>query len=522
MANKIIHKRTATASNIPGAGILDYGELAINYTDKKLFIKDAADNVVEIAQDQAACTSSIIPATDQAIDLGSPTKQWRDVYVGPGSLYVNGQKVLEEAAGTIIVGADVDQNLQMKTTGTGDIELLAAGTGVVQLKGTVSILAGKNLTSSDSNPISCSVGFDMSNEKITNLATPTATADAATKAYVDGILTAGSAATFGNVTMGNLTVNGTTTTVNSTTLNVADLNITVANGAASAAAANGAGLTVDGASATLLYGSAGDDWTFNKTVNAPSFTASTGDISATLGNVTASGGETMIGNEGGANNGLHAEWDATNSRYKHHITYNDGGGNFNIRVGNVHDGGSVCTEASFPFHMEYVQNNGNLNIKTTSAAQAVDDVITWDTVYTFKANGTLTATAFDGEATSAQYADLAEMYAADGDIEPGTVVSFGGTAEVTTCTEDGDRRVAGVVSSDPAYLMNSKAAGVPVALQGRVPCKVTGVVRKGDMMVAAGNGAARAEADPKMGQVIGKALEDSDGDAVIEVVVGRL
>jgi len=65
---------------------------------------------------------------------------------------------------------------------------------------------------------------------------------------------------------GNLTVNGTTTTVNSTTLDVADLNITIADGAADAAAANGAGITVDGASATMLYTSATDTWDFNKAI----------------------------------------------------------------------------------------------------------------------------------------------------------------------------------------------------------------------------------------------------------------
>jgi hypothetical protein len=74
--------------------------------------------------------------------------------------------------------------------------------------------------------------------------------------------------------------------------------------------------------------------------------------------------------------------------------------------------------------------------------------------------------------------------------------------------------------------MNSGQTGdhvVPVALQGRVPVLVTGSVRKGDMMVAAINGRARAEADPEVGSVIGKALADFDGvEGVIEVVVGRM
>jgi hypothetical protein len=130
------------------------------------------------------------------------------------------------------------------------------------------------------------------------------------------------------------------------------------------------------------------------------------------------------------------------------------------------------------------------------------------------------------KATSAQYADLAEMYEADGIIEPGTVVCFGGDKEVTLCREDACRRVAGVVSTNPSYLMNSGQTGeyvVPVSLTGRVPVKVTGTVRKGDMMVAALNGRARAEADPVVGSVIGKALADFDGnEGVIEVVVGRM
>ena len=127
--------------------------------------------------------------------------------------------------------------------------------------------------------------------------------------------------------------------------------------------------------------------------------------------------------------------------------------------------------------------------------------------------------------SKALYADLAENYQADAEYAPGTVVVFGGTAEVTVNAEDADRRVAGVVSTNPSYVMNAGLEGAnvaAVALTGRVPTMVVGPVKKGDLMVSAGLGRARAEADPRVGSVIGKALEDFDGaEGTIEVVVGR-
>ena len=133
-----------------------------------------------------------------------------------------------------------------------------------------------------------------------------------------------------------------------------------------------------------------------------------------------------------------------------------------------------------------------------------------------------------GLASSAQYADLAEYYLADAPYAPGTVLEFGGDNEVTICDTVMSTRIAGVVSTAPGYIMNDStlrndANGVAIALQGRVPTKVAGAVRKGDMMVSAGNGHAIACASPVVGSVIGKALENFDGDhGVIEVVVGRV
>ena len=141
---------------------------------------------------------------------------------------------------------------------------------------------------------------------------------------------------------------------------------------------------------------------------------------------------------------------------------------------------------------------------------------------------TIWATTFNGQATSALYADLAENYLGDKDYEPGTVLVFGGDHEVTECNSKGDTRVAGIVTTNPAHLMNSALEGdhvVGLALQGRVPCKVIGVVRKGDMLVtSAVPGYAIVNNSPGVGQVLGKAVSEKDGDAhgTVEIVVGRV
>ena len=127
----------------------------------------------------------------------------------------------------------------------------------------------------------------------------------------------------------------------------------------------------------------------------------------------------------------------------------------------------------------------------------------------------------------ATYADIAEYYEGDTEYEPGTVLVFGGDKEVTTTNAMNDTRSAGVVTTNPAYIMNEGQTGlrVCIALAGRVPCKVVGRVKKGDMLTTSSTpGYAVKATDPKLGSIIGKALEDKDnGEAgVIQVAVGRV
>ena len=129
------------------------------------------------------------------------------------------------------------------------------------------------------------------------------------------------------------------------------------------------------------------------------------------------------------------------------------------------------------------------------------------------------------KATSAQYADLAEVYESDAEYDVGTVVVFGGEKEITQSIIGNDTSVAGVISENPAYLMNSGATGLPVALMGKVKCKVAGHINKGDMLSthASLNGVAKKAHDPAPGTIIGKALENYDSTEIgmINIVVGR-
>lgn len=207
------------------------------------------------------------------------------------------------------------------------------------------------------------------------------------------------------IVTGNLDVRGNVTRIDSTVVSVADLTLTLASGSVNSSQANGAGIFVEGASASFTYATTGDKWVSNKDI--------------------------------------------------------DVGSNY-----------------------------------------------------------------FRGIATSAQYADLAENYLADNAYEPGTVLIFGGEQEVTTTTKYLDSRVAGIVSSNPAYLMNSSLQGnnvVSLALAGRVPCRVIGKVKKGDLISTSEvAGLGKVAENPMIGTVLGKALEDkdTDGEGVIEVVAG--
>ena len=162
-----------------------------------------------VTDQQLQLTGHIIPKEDNTYDLGSSSKMFRDVYIGPGSLYVNGKKVIEDDSGSITVSTTVDQSLHIKTTGTGqttiqsnaglnltttstgDITFTTAN-GQVNFDGDVIVNASKSISSSNSNPIT----------------------------FADPIAVSGTSSMTNLTVTGDLTVQGSTTTIDSTTVNI--------------------------------------------------------------------------------------------------------------------------------------------------------------------------------------------------------------------------------------------------------------------------------------------------------------
>lgn len=220
----------------------------------------------EISFDGSAIAQDIVPSVDNLYSLGSPDKVWRDVYIGPGSLYINGTKILEDNSGTITMYADPGQNLAFGTTGGGSIDF-NAGEATIDVKSDLVILNGKTITTSGGNATVFGGDVNLAGNNLCDIAAPNLGSDATNKDYVDGQISGahqGDKEFSGSVTVqGNLTVQGTTTTVNSQTLSVADNIIDLNSDVVTGAASENAGIRVmrgDESPAQMRWNEAQDYW----------------------------------------------------------------------------------------------------------------------------------------------------------------------------------------------------------------------------------------------------------------------
>lgn len=270
---------------------------------------------------------------------------------------------------------------------------------------------------------------------------------------------------------GDLTVQGTTTTINTQELNIADNSI-VLNSDLTTAPTQNAGIEIERGNQSnveLRWNETSDKWQITNDGSNYNDIATADQVA-----------------------GL-AEVDTLNT-----VTTRGASTSNSITTGGLEVSGSITSSA----------NNAHVIGANTNR---------FATVY---------ATTFDGTALQAQYADLAENYVSDKPYEPGTVMMFGGDAEVTESVGFLNPKIAGVVSTNPAYLMNSTIEGVAIALKGRIPCKVEGPVNKGDLLVSSmtpgvATALAQDSAMPKSICILGKSIEaNSDsGIKIVEIAV---
>ena len=199
-------------------------------------------------------------------------------------------------------------------------------------------------------------------------------------------------------------------------------------------------------------------------------------------------------------------------------------GGISIATGNLYIGGSAGN-AIVTLGTTFANGNGGNAIVATGNTWVSGNILPFGANITYNLGSTTQWwNTFYGRATQAQYADLAENYIADAEYEVGTVVVFGGVAEITVTSTHADHRVAGVVSGKPAYLMNASTPGTAVALRGRVPVKVSGPVVKGDLLVTStmSGYATSVGSDTSYGiKVFAKSLEtnNDDGNKLVEAVI---
>ena len=426
-------------------------------------------------------SSDIIPDAGDTFDLGSSTNRWQNIYV-------NGILSLGQTGGT----AEVRSTAANVTTKIGTTAFPITTSNISDA--TVNTIRVTNYQGGSGN---INIGNVIATGSLTS-GSLSVTGGAAITGNIDGTIFKGTTAIFtGNGSFGSITNTGATTLNGSVTLGDNNSDDVTINGQIKSH-------LIPDATTTYNLGSSTKYWNnlYIDTINAS-------------GNMTFAG---LLNLTSTASPNSNSDVSAP--------LYLDGGAVIEkkLYVGETIDGRDA---ELFKLKLKDLANPTSAS--DTSASFYTDGGAVIEKRLFVGENITTSANVignyFEGTATSALYADLAEVYSADADYEPGTVVKIGGSAEVTQTTSFNDPEVFGVVSTNPAYLMNAEAEGVAVALTGRVPVKVEGRIKKGERLVSGSKpGFAKAlmKNDYDMRCIIGRALEDKDtfDDDVVEAVIG--
>ena len=421
---------------------------------------------------------------------------------------------------------------------------ITANTGVFTGNGSgLTALAGGNVTGQVANALVAGTVYTAAQPNITSVGTLSSVA-------VTGNVTAGNV--YANSgTVGASLLTGTLTTAaqpNITSVGTLSSLTIAANGDINM---SGTGSNINGValvSATLFEGSGANLTNLNAsnissgtlaqarlansslTVNGTSISlGGSGTITANT-TQTLTLGSYLTGTSFNGGTAVTAAVDATTTNTASKVVARDSSGNFAAGTITATLSGAATTAGTVTTAAQ--PNITSVSTSFTSLTFANAQTITGNNItFSTGANtnaGTLTGnfTLSTGSRLQATYADLAEKYAGDASYEVGTVLVFGGDQEVTIATEYDSHRVAGVVSENAAYIMNSGIVAdypITLALTGRVPVKVHGPVAKGDLMVTGPNGHAVVNNMARAGTILGKALQNFEGGSgIIEVVVGRV
>ena len=457
----------------------------------------------------------------------------------PGTYYISMQPVTNGRTNSHYAGANITYNASTGSLTLGTVNVNMLNVNTITVNGTTGA-PGQFLTTSSSG---------------LQYATPSAIANGLSNVTIgttNGSITMGAGGgpgltydVSGNLTIGgNLTVLGTTTTIGnaSAVLTGATGTFTTSVTTPTVTATTVNAATIGNASA-VLYGTLN-----SSSANQPNITTlagvtsigASGVTTTAAGNFTITGSLTVNGTTTTINNTTYETTEYVTTINATNVNAATIGNSGAVLYGTLNSSSASQPNITTLAGVTSIGASGSTTLTGTLQTAAQTNVtslgtLTGLTTGTILPSGNLTVnlgstTAWFnniyGTAVHALYADLAENYQADRFYMPGTVVQFGGAAEVTIAEAD-TTRVAGVISTNPATLMNAALNGanvVAVALTGRVPCMVIGPVAKGDIMVSAGFGYARVNNTPAPGQAIGKALEDfvSQAKGVIEVVVGKI
>jgi len=503
---------------------------SISVIDTNAAINMNGTDVVSVSDTTVTVTGDVIPGANETYDLGSASNKWNELHLAGSTIYLGSLQIKDNGDNTLgVYQSDGSTEAALNVTSEDAAKWTTARTITLagDLTGNVSIDGSANVT------LTAAVVDDSHNHTIANVdglstALASAETDAVTtaNAYTDTRETAITSAyeSYADTAVSNLVASAPSTldTLNElaaalgddpnfATTVATDIGTKVAKTSNQALSTAANALTVSDATITLARGdSTTDVVTVNNVANANacSGNAATADrVDTRQATANANHPITFV--------------DSHNTSATPEIIYTDSALYYNpatntLTVPNISGTASaantvktVSAESDDEYYLTFVDSN---NGSALAESVYTDAGITYNPL-----SDTLTVPNIDGTASSAEYADLAERYRSDKAYPTGTVMAVGGDAEVTAATTATAHSVLGVISENPAYLMNKSLDGATIALKGRVPVRVEGQVNKGDRLAPSQTPGVATVDNTRTGWSFAIALESGTG--IVEAVI---